>query len=401
MCIWQLRLAAGKSQGYSTVCSSANEAIGQRNYFTNSSYSKSNPLTQDTSAMEVEGMDSSTPRCLALAKTEKDGKDCLMWIEKYRPRSLNDMLSHAAIIDTLRRLIASNRMPHLLFHGPPGTGKTSAILACAREMYGADFRSMVLELNASDDRGIDVVRDQIKSFASTRRIFSTGVKLIILDEADAMTNAAQMALRRIVEKYVSNTRFCLICNYANKIIPALQSRCTKFRFGPVPPDDVRARVSEIAELENVKLAQGAMDALLTLSQGDMRRVLNILQSTHMAVSPAPITFDALYANTGEPHPADIQSMFDVLMSNELDFAGCADQIAILRREKGVALNDLLTGLVSCVTKTSPNQLASHSKIYLYQQLSDIEHRLALGASEAVNIAALIGAFAFALGIRDK
>lgn len=355
----------------------------------------------DSESMETDSADVSCARNMDAGKSSKIDDECLMWIEKYRPRSLDDMLSHAAIIDTLRRLISNNRLPHLLFYGPPGTGKTSTILACAKEMYGNDFRSMVLELNASDDRGIDVVRDQIKSFASTRRIFSSGVKLIILDEADAMTNAAQMALRRIVEKYTANTRFCLICNFANKIMPALQSRCTKFRFGPVPPEDVRARVAEIAKLENVKFAQGALDALLILSQGDMRRVLNILQSTHMAVSPAAISFDALYANTGEPHPADIQSVFNTLTKSDVDFVECADQLGSLRAEKGVSLSDLVTGLFNCVTAANCSQLSDNAKIYLYQQLADVEHRLALGASETVNLAALIGAFVFAVSITEE
>jgi replication factor C subunit 3/5 len=319
----------------------------------------------------------------------------LMWVEKYRPRGLEDLLSHTAIIQTLRKLIASNRMPHVLFHGPPGTGKTSTILACAREMYGASFRSMVLELNASDDRGIDVVRDQIKSFASTKRIFSSGVKLIILDEADAMTSAAQAALRRVVEKYVGNTRFCLICNYVNKITPALQSRCTKFRFGPLPPESIRARAEFVAEEEGVKLAPGAIDALLQLSQGDMRRVLNILQSTHMAVSPAPVTADSFYSNTGDPHPRDVAALFDALLAKDAEFADCSRRIANLKAEKGVALGDLIEGLTACVTAAPPTRIPAAAKIYIYQQLAACEHRLSLGANENINTGAIVGAFTFA------
>ncbi len=198
-----------------------------------------------------------------------------------------------------------DRLPHLLFYGPPGTGKTSTIIAAARTMYGVrDYRSMVLEvslvslsprrahrantvsqclqLNASDERGIGVVRDQIISFAQTRtltfnRASPSRAKLIILDEADAMTRDAQNALRRIVEKFTDNVRFCLICNYLSRVIPAIQSRCTRFRFAPLTQEQMRPRVNAIAMAENVKLTEDGERALLALAQGDMRRVINILQ----------------------------------------------------------------------------------------------------------------------------
>jgi replication factor C subunit 3/5 len=190
-------------------------------------------------------------------------------------------------------LIFQQRLPHLLLYGPPGTGKTSTILALARRIYGSkNMRQMVLELNASDDRGIDVVREQIKTFASTKQIFTTGptsststpsiaqYKLIILDEADAMTATAQMALRRIMEKYTANTRFCIIANYTHKLSPALLSRCTRFRFSPLKEIDIRVLVDKVIDEENVNITPEATDALITLSKGDMRRALNVLQACH-------------------------------------------------------------------------------------------------------------------------
>lgn len=212
-------------------------------------------------------------------------------VEKYRPATLADVSGHQDILATLHKFVSTNRLPHLLLYGPPGTGKTSTILALARHIYGAEnTRQMVLELNASDDRGIDVVREQIKTFASTKQIFSiggaaakggaAGYKLIVLDEADAMTNTAQMALRRIMEKYTANARFCIIANYAHKLSPALLSRCTRFRFSPLKEPDIRVLVDKVVEEEGVRIQQEATEALVKLSRGDMRRALNVLQACH-------------------------------------------------------------------------------------------------------------------------
>ncbi|KAH7441433.1 hypothetical protein KP509_03G038100 [Ceratopteris richardii] len=202
------------------------------------------------------------------------------WVEKYRPTSLADVAAHKDIIDTIDRLTGENRLPHLLLYGPPGTGKTSTILAVARKLYGSQFQNMILELNASDDRGIDVVRQQIQDFASTQSISfgaKGNVKLVILDEADAMTKDAQFALRRIIEKYTKNTRFCLICNYVSKIIPALQSRCTRFRFAPLSVENVTGRLQYIIREEGLDATESGLAAIVRLSNGDMRKALNVLQ----------------------------------------------------------------------------------------------------------------------------
>lgn len=229
-----------------------------------------------------------------------EAEDSLPWVEKYRPVSLADVSGHQDILATINKFVDSNRLPHLLLYGPPGTGKTSTILALARRIYGQDnMRQMVLELNASDDRGIDVVREQIKTFASTKQIFTmgsasklggaAGFKLIILDEADAMTNTAQMALRRIMEKYTANTRFCIIANYTHKLSPALLSRCTRFRFSPLKEADIRVLVDKVILEEGVKITGEATDSLVTLSKGDMRRALNVLQACHASseFNPCP------------------------------------------------------------------------------------------------------------------
>lgn len=264
----------------------------------------------------------------------------LPWVEKYRPSKLEELISHDDIIKTINQFMKENQLPHLLFYGPPGTGKTSTILACARQMYTPQqFNSMVLELNASDDRGIGIVRGQILSFASTRTIFKAGPKLIILDEADAMTNDAQNALRRIIEKYTENVRFCIICNYLGKIIPALQSRCTRFRFAPLQQSQIVPRLKEVAAAENVKLSEDGVKALLALSGGDMRKVLNTLQSTWLAYRD--VTEDNVYTCVGHPLRSDITKIFNWLLT-ENDFAVCFQNIQDLKLAKGLALGDILT-----------------------------------------------------------
>ncbi|XP_058014495.1 replication factor C subunit 5 isoform X2 [Ahaetulla prasina] len=240
----------------------------------------------------------------------------LPWVEKYRPQTLGDLISHEDILNTIQKFISEDRLPHLLLYGPPGTGKTSTILACAKQLYKErEFGSMVLELNASDDRGIDIVRGPILNFSSTRTIFKRGFKLVILDEADAMTQDAQNALRRVIEKFTENTRFCLICNYLSKIIPALQSRCTRFRFGPLTPQLMVPRLKHVIEKENVDVSDDGMKALVTLSNGDMRRSLNILQSTNMAFGK--VTEETVYTCTGQPLKSDIANILDWMLN--LDF----------------------------------------------------------------------------------
>jgi replication factor C subunit 3/5 len=180
---------------------------------------------------------------------------------------------------------------------------------------------MVLELNASDERGIDVVRDQIKTFAATKT-FSGGndLKLIILDEADAMTSAAQNALRRVMEKYVRNVRFIIICNYVGQIIPPLQSRCTRFRFAPLPLDCLKERMDYVIVEESINVSEEAKEALIRIANGDMRRVLNVLQAAAAAFHPNVIDEDAIYAVTAAPHPVDLQRILEWLTNDHFELS---------------------------------------------------------------------------------
>ncbi|KAL0078998.1 DNA replication factor [Phycomyces blakesleeanus] len=311
--------------------------------------------------------------------------DNLPWVEKYRPKSLSDLVSHEDITSTIETFIDANRLPHLLFYGPPGTGKTSTILACARKLYGDHYKSMILELNASDDRGIEVVREQIKNFASTRTMYSSGFKLILLDEADAMTTQAQAALRRVIEKYTKNVRFCIVCNYVSKIIPAIQSRCTRFRFAPLETEQIEKRLETIVEAEGINLTEDGKGALLKLSRGDMRRALNILQACHAAYERVDET--AIYNCTGHPHPNDIHQIVHWMLSEE--YTTVFQRIESLKQDSGLALQDILEEVHLYLRDV---ELPSNSKVFLLEALSDIEYRLGEGANETIQLGALVGAF---------
>ncbi|KAF4656770.1 replication factor C subunit 4 [Perkinsus chesapeaki] len=215
------------------------------------------------------------------------------WVEKYRPAKVGDLAHQPEVVNALKESVATGNLPHLLFYGPPGNGKTSAILALARDMFGPDlWRERVLELNASDERGIDVIRDKVKKFAQISvRTVAPGsgrsvppFKIIVLDEADSMTKDAQAALRRIIENYTQVTRFCIICNYVSRIIEPLQSRCAKFRFEPLSDASQQGRLEYIAKCEGAKLGDGAMKALLEVSHGDLRMAINILQMVSSCLS---------------------------------------------------------------------------------------------------------------------
>ena len=246
---------------------------------------------------------------------------------------------------------------------------------------------MVLELNASDDRGIDVVRQQIKDFAQTQKLFTSGVKLIILDEADAMTNDAQFALRRIIEKYTKNTRFCLICNYVSKIIPALQSRCTRFRFAPLHTDQITSRLNYIIEKEELatRITDDGRTAILRLANGDMRRVLNILQAT--ASGFEEISAESVYACTGNPQPADIQALLKILL--EKDFSTSYDHLVSLSLTKGLALTDIVNELSRFLAAIP---LPPEVRATVLERFADVEYRLAFGTNEKIQASALVSIF---------
>ena len=355
-----------------------------------------------------------------------EAEDNLPWVEKYRPASLSDVSGHQDILATINKFVDSNRLPHLLLYGPPGTGKTSTVLALARRIYGnKNMRQMVLELNASDDRGIDVVREQIKTFSSTKQIFAGSFdksaqtdsigsfKLIILDEADAMTSTAQMALRRIMEKYTANTRFCIIANYTHKLSPALLSRCTRFRFSPLKEVDIRHLVDKVIIEENVNIAPDAVASLVSLSKGDMRRALNVLQACHASSTPLHvpgelvkedrdivrdlITQETIYDCIAAPHPSDISTITQTLLTTS-DVGSCLRTINTLKRTKGLALADILTAMGEQLAEVD---VPAQTRVAWLEGLAEIEYRLSGGGSESVQTGGLVGVVRGGVGLMGK
>ncbi|KAI9755070.1 MAG: hypothetical protein M1815_005235 [Lichina confinis] len=345
-----------------------------------------------------------------------EAEDSLPWVEKYRPSTLSDVAGHQDILATINRFVDSNRLPHLLLYGPPGTGKTSTVLALARKIYGPrNMRQMVLELNASDDRGIDVVREQIKTFASTKQIFSSGLggggggggdgndrqrslatfKLIMLDEADAMTSTAQMALRRIMEKYTANTRFCIIANYTHKLSPALLSRCTRFRFSPLKERDIRGLVDHVVEREQVDITSDAVDALVNLKtplRPNPSSAPTSASPTAPAPAPAPpsapISETTVYDCIAAPHPADIKEILSTLLSTP-DVTSCLTTINALKVNRGLALADILTALADHVV-VDLLDVPAQTRVAWLDGLAAVEYRLSGGANEVVQTGAVVG-----------
>lgn len=311
-----------------------------------------------------------------------------IWAEKYRPQKLGEVVGQEEVTTRLQSYVKTGNMPHLLFAGPAGTGKTTSAIALAREMFGEGWRQNFQELNASDERGIDVVRGKIKEFARTAPIGGASFKVIFLDEADALTNDAQSALRRTMERFAGTARFILSCNYSSRIIEPIQSRCAVFRFRPLKPEDITKMVRRIAKEEKLEVSKDGLEALLYVAQGDLRRAVNTLQvsgSLGKAVDE-----DTIYKVTATARPEDVKAMLEHALKGE--FLKAREALDTMLVTYGLSGEDVLKQVHRAVFDlTVPDQV----KVDLVDRVGEADFRLVEGANERIQIEALLAHFALA------
>ncbi len=314
--------------------------------------------------------------------------DSTIWTEKYRPKKFDEVVGQEDIIKKVQNLTKAMNIPHMLFAGPAGTGKSTLALIVVKDLFGDSWKENYLELNASDERGIDVIRQKVKDFARTKALGNIPFKIIFLDEADALTKEAQQALRRTMENYTSTCRFVMSCNYSSKIIDPIQSRCVIFRFKLLEKKDIEKRVNYIAQKEGLEITPKTIETLYEVSEGDFRRVINLLQAAS-SITPS-ITGELISTLISAAKPAEIKIVLEYALSG--DFIKSKEKLLDVMLKDSVSGTDIIKSIQKEIWNL---QIDDELKVRLTEKTGEVEFRMVEGSDEFIQLESLLASFVLA------